>query len=292
MPTAAGGGFDRTTRTLQPHLESALGVPLEVTYRAGGNFAIGATTLMREGAACRSVMIHGTPLLQFSHLAQNVGYTWEDFFPVANLTIDPSVIRVRNAAPWESLSELVADARERPGQIRVGIAGRTDPGYFGIREIERAAGVEFNVILYDGGGPARTALAGGEVEVTHAGAFNSLPVADESRVIAVHQKENRWPGVTDDAPTVTEELGVPVRPNEFRYQLWVTRECRDDYPERFELLATAVEEAVQREEYLAALEAAGEIGTLDYIPGEEFHTSILVEQSREFEAIVREMGVQ
>jgi putative tricarboxylic transport membrane protein len=73
VPTAAGGGFDRTTRTLQPHLEDALGVPLEVTYRAGGNFAIGATTLLREGAACRTVMIHGTPLLHFSHLAQNVG---------------------------------------------------------------------------------------------------------------------------------------------------------------------------------------------------------------------------
>jgi putative tricarboxylic transport membrane protein len=200
------------------------------------------------------------------------------------------VIRVRNAAPWTSLSELVADARTRPGQIRVGIAGRTDPGYFGIREIEEAAGIEFNVILYDGGGPARTALAGGEVDLTHAGAFNSLPVADESRVVAVHQDKNLWPEITDGAPTVTAELGMEVRPNDFRYQVWVTRECRDAYPDRYEFLAAAVEAAVQREAYLATLEAAGEIGSLDYIPGEEYHSSILMEQSREFEEIAREMG--
>jgi tripartite-type tricarboxylate transporter receptor subunit TctC len=288
VPTAAGGGFDRTTRMLQPHLERTLGVPLEVQYRAGGNFAIGATTLLREGRACESVMIHGTPLLHFSHLMQNVRYTWEDFYPVASVTIDPGVIRVRNDAPWQTLGELIEDARQRPRQIRVGLGGRTDPGHLGIREIAEAAGVEFNLIFYDGGGPGRTALAGGEVEVTHAGAYNSLPVAGESRVLAVHQDENHWPEITDDAPTVREVLGTDVAPNDFRYQVWVTRECRDNHPDRYAVLAEALQAAVERDEYRAALAAAGELGALQFIPGEEYFQS-LARRSGEFERLARSL---
>ncbi|TVS16886.1 MAG: tripartite tricarboxylate transporter substrate binding protein [Gammaproteobacteria bacterium] len=284
MPTAAGGGFDRTTRMLQPHMEAALGVPLEVVYRGGGGFAIGATTLLREGADCHNVMIHGTPLLHFSHLTQNVRYTWDDFFPVGSVNIDPGVVRVRNDSPWRSLEELIEDAHARPGQIRVGIAGRTDVGHFGIREIERAAGVDFNIIFYDGGGPARTALAGGEVEVTHTGAYNSLPVAEESRVLAVHQPENLWKDITDGAPTVGQALSAEVQPNDFRYQMWVTRACRDNHPEHYAVLAEALESAVESPGYLAALESAGEFGSLDYIPGDEY-MEMLLAQSEEFEAI-------
>lgn len=291
VPTAAGGGFDRTTRMLQPYLEEALGVPLEVVYRAGGNFAIGATTLMRERDDCHNVMIHGTPLLHFSHLTQNVPYTWEDFFPVASLTIDPGVVRVRNDAPWRSLRELVEDARRRPRQIRVGLGGRTDVGHFGIREIAEAAGVEFNMIFYDGGGPARTALAGGEVDVTHAGAYNSLPVAGESRVLAVHQDQNHWPAITDDAPTVREQLGVDVVPNDFRYQIWVTRGCRERHPDHYAVLAEALLSAVEREEYRMSLEAVGELGTLQYIAGEEFYRT-LIQRSPEYEEIARSLGAR
>jgi tripartite-type tricarboxylate transporter receptor subunit TctC len=283
VPTPAGGGFDRTTRTLQPYVEEELGQPLEVLYREGGNYAIGAASLLREGADCHNVMIHGTPLLQFSHLTQEVGFTWEDFYPAINLTIDPSVIRVGNDTPWETFDELIEDALDRPGEIRLGLPGRTDVGYFGVQEIMEATGAEFNLIFYDGGGPTRTALAGGEIDVTHTGAYNSLGVADESRVLAIHQSENEWADITDEAPTVSEVIGEDVDDNAVRYQIWTTAECRDENPEHFEILQDALLAATQSEDYLAELEEVGEEGNLDVIEGEEYHDEILVPESQMYE---------
>lgn len=271
VPSSAGGGFDTTSRQLQPYLEEELGVSISVDNQEGGNFAVGTTQTLNSGADCSTFMTQGVPHLPFSYLTQDVDYTYGDFQPISKLSEEPGVIRVAEDAPWNSLEELIEDAKSRPGEIRASVSGLTSNNYLALLEIQEATGAEFNIVPYDGGGPARNAVVSGEVDFTHAGVFNSLSIQDNSRVLAVHQDENNWEAQTNGAPTVNEELGTSLPPNGSSYGMFATKECSEEYPERYETLVNAVQRASENEEYRNELADINELDKLSTISPEEYN---------------------
>lgn len=264
VPTAAGGGFDTTLRQLQPYLEERLDATIMVQNLDGAATAIGTSAGLNAEQNCMTMLFHGVPHLTFSYLTQNVDYSLEDLAPVASVSIEPGVLRVPDDAPWETFDDLIADARERPGEIRVSVSLRTSNNYVGMRAIEDAYDVRFNIIAYDGGGPSRNALLSGEVDVTHAGAFNSLALADSTRVLGVQMPENRWTDITDEAPVIEGPDGTPVAESSSRYSSWAPRACRDDYPKRYQAMVEAVREAMDDPDFVADLAELGEESKLDY----------------------------
>lgn len=270
IPTAAGGGLDTTFRQLQPFIEEELGVPVAVEYREGGQYAIGTTYVANEGADCDPFMFHAIPDVIFSFLTQDVGYTYDDFYPIAGLTTEPSTFWVQNGASWESLEDLLDEARSRPGEISVSVANLTNADHLAVLNLQEVADVEFNIISYDGGGPARNALLAGEVDVATGGVFSSQAIASESRALAVAQPENLWPELTDDAPTVNEVLGSDIPAIGGSYAIFADKECQEEYPERFDQLVSAVEAAANSEGFQVVLEEAGESGKLQYQAPEDY----------------------
>jgi tripartite-type tricarboxylate transporter receptor subunit TctC len=274
VPSEAGGGFDTSTRQFEPHYARELGAQMPVENLPGGNFAVGTSVLVREGGECEAIGTIGVPHVLFSFLTQDVDYDYEDLAPIARLTDEPGMIRVRDDAPWETLEDLVEDAAANPGEIRLSVSGYTSSNYLGVLEIEEETGAEFNVVPYDGGSPARTALVSGEVDVTHAGVFNSLAVEDETRVLAVHQESNDWPDLTDDAPTVNDALGADLAENGSSYGIFATAECRDEFPERYEALVEAFHAAADSEEFQQDLEEVGELDKLIVVEADEYDQAI------------------
>jgi tripartite-type tricarboxylate transporter receptor subunit TctC len=238
VSSAPGGGFDTTTRQLEPAFTEALGTSATVENHEGGGYAIGA---------------------------QDVDYDLASFAPVGGISIEPGVIRVRNDAPWQNIKEFVDDAKARPGQIKVSVSDLQSNNYIALLQMERQLGIDLNIIGYDGGGPSRTALVSGEVDATHAGVFNSLSIADESRVLAVSQPENKWPDVTDNAPPINQALGVDLPANASNYVLLASAQCRDNNPERYQALVDALKTSLENEEYLATLSKLGEESKVSYL---------------------------
>lgn len=270
VPSSAGGGFDTTARQMQPYLEEALDATLVVENLEGGGFAIGTQTAINAGGDCKTILFHAVPHLTFSYLTQEVDYTLEDLAPLAGVTIEPGMYRVRDDAPWDSFEELIEDAKARPNEIRLSVSDLTTSNFVAVKQLQELTGADFNVVPYDGGGPARTALIAGEVDVTEAGVFNSLGIDEGTKVLAVNQPENLWPDVTDDAPTTSEALGMDVPPDASNYGLFVPQSCADENPETYEALVDAVAEAVENPEFVSTLEELGEADKLNYIPAEEY----------------------
>jgi putative tricarboxylic transport membrane protein len=268
VPTSAGGGFDTTARQIQPYLEEELDATLVVENLEGGGYAIGTQAAINDGGC--TLLFHAVPHLAFSYLTQNVDYTLDDLAPVAGISIEPGVFRVRDDAPWATLAALVADARSRPNEIRLSVSELTTSNFVAVQQLQRATGVDFNVIPYDGGGPARTALISGEVDITHAGVFNSLAIDEGTRVLAISQPENRWPGVTDDAPTANGALGVDLPPNASTYGLFVPQACKAESPQTYQAIVDGVAAAVRNEELLATLDQLGEKDKINYLPPEGY----------------------
>ncbi|MGU3500097.1 Bug family tripartite tricarboxylate transporter substrate binding protein [Mycobacterium sp. C31M] len=278
VSSAPGGGFDTTTRQLEPVFAKELGTTAVVENREGGGYAIGAQTMLTNGADCSSIVTHGIPHLMFSYMTQDVDYDLASFAPIGGISIEPGVIRVRNDAPWQNVQEFVDDAKARPGQIKISVSDLQSNNYIALLQMERDLDIDLNIIGYDGGGPSRTALISGEVDATHAGVFNSLAIADDSRVIAVSQPENKWPEVTNDAPPINEALGVDLPANASNYVMFASTECRDNNPERYQALVDGLKASLENEEYLATLEKLGEQSKVSYLTPEELED--LAQQSQ------------
>lgn len=274
IPTAAGGGLDTTFRQLQPFLEAELGQPIAVQYRAGGQFAIGTTYVAQNGANCEPFMFHAIPDVVFSYLTRDVEYTYDDFYPIAGMTTEPSTLWVANDAPWATIQELVDYAATRPGEVRISVSNLTSADHLAALRLEEQTGVDFNIVSYDGGGPARNAVVSGEVEAAMGGVFASQGIADRARALTVFQDSNIWGDLTDNAPAVNDALGTDIPNIGGRYGIFVTRECKEVYPERFEILSSAVSAAMNSEGFLAALTKIGQQDKVSYLGPDEFHAFI------------------
>lgn len=286
VSSSAGGGFDTTTRQIEPYFTKELGGSAVVENHEGGGYAIGAQTALTSGADCTTIVTHGVPHLAFSYLTQKVDYDLSDFAPIGGISIEPGVLRVMKDAPWQTIQDFVADARKRPGQIKVSVSDLQSNNYIALLQMEQQLGIDLNIIGYDGGGPSRTALVTHEVDATHAGVFNSLSIADETRVLAVTQPENKWPEVTDNAPPINEALGVNLPSNASNYVLLASAECRDKNPERYKQLVDALAASVKNEEYLASLDKLGEKSKVAYLTPDQL-TALAQESQTEMEQLLK-----
>jgi tripartite-type tricarboxylate transporter receptor subunit TctC len=271
VPSSAGGGFDLNTRNFAPSFGEALGTNFAIENIPGGNFAIGTLEALRSGGAdqCETLLTHGAELMTIASLLDaDPQYSTADFVAVGGLTLEEYVFRVNENTPWNSVTELVADAKSRPGQIRYGVGSITDS--IGFRRFMIETGTEFAVILYDGGGEARLGMRNGEIEVAHIGVFNGLAVEDVSRVIGVDARENRWPEYTDNATPINQQLGTNLDTWSNSNGFFVTKSCVDNHPQRYQRLVDAFTVAADDPAYLAQLEATN-VADLRFIqPGSQY----------------------
>lgn len=265
VPAEAGGSMDTMARQIQPFLAEALDTTVVVENMASGGAIIGTQYVLDNGGDCLTILTTNTPHLNMSYLTNDVQFALDDFAPLAGVTVEPGLIRVRNDAPWQTLQELVDDALERPGEITFSVSDLASSNYIGLVQIMEATGAEFKVIGYDGGGPARTALLSGEVDATHAGVFNTLSVAADTRALAVQEDENRWTEQTNDAPTVSEALGEDIPAQSSHPSLVASAECAETHSERYDLIVDALADSIQSDEYLETLRELGEDGRADYL---------------------------
>ena len=135
----------------------------------------------------------------------DVAYT--DFEPICSVSNTPSVLTASPKTKWSSWQELASDAKARPGQITVG-ATLGSTSHFFPALIEKASGVKFKYVSYEGLAPRMNAILGGHIDLTDsnltqkgkvdAGQLKFLAVATEKRLA--------------DAPNVPtlKELGINV----------------------------------------------------------------------------------
>lgn len=265
VPAAAGGSMDSMARQLQPFLADALGATVVVENMESGGAIIGTQYVLDNGGDCLTVLATNTPHLNMSYIVNDVQFELADFAPIAGVTVEPGAIRVANDAPWDTLEDLVEDAIERPGEITFSVSDFASSNAIGLIQIEEATGADFKIIGYDGGGPARTALLSGEVDATHAGVFNTLSIAADTRVLAVHEDENRWGAQTGDAPTVSEALGEELPAQSSHPSVVASAECAETHSARYDLLVQAFADSVANEDYLTTLSDLGEDGRADYL---------------------------
>jgi tripartite-type tricarboxylate transporter receptor subunit TctC len=93
-----------------------------------------------------------------------VPYEVDQLQPIARVLADPTVLAVPASAPWKTVAEFVADARQRPSVIPYGSSGAYGTLHIAMEMFAAAAGIKLLHVPYRGAGPAVTGLLSGQIQ--------------------------------------------------------------------------------------------------------------------------------
>ncbi len=209
VTAAVGGASDFTARLLAQGLGNSFGQQVIVDNRGGASGIIAAQIVAKSPPDGYTLLLFTSPIWLLPLLQDNVPYDpVKDFAPISMTDSSPSVLVVHPSLPVNSVRELIALAKARPGELNYSRASAGGPSHLSAELFKFMAGVNFVPVPYKGGGPALLALLGGEVELTFAsaGAVAAPLKSNRVRALAVTTAEpsRLFPGV----PTVAAS-GLP-----------------------------------------------------------------------------------
>ncbi len=206
VPWAAGGDTDNIFRPFAAELQKHLGQPVVIANVGGASGTVGA----REAKAAPPDGYTLYAVHDYIHLVHYAGITdvkYTDFDPICLVSATPSVLTASAKTPWKTWKEMADDAKKRPGQITVGATlGSTSHIFPAL--IEKAAGIKFKYVSYDGLAPRMNALLGGHIDLTDSNLTQKGKVeAGLLRFLGI-ASERRNPDMPD-VPTL-KELGMNI----------------------------------------------------------------------------------
>lgn len=163
VPWAAGGDTDVIKRIFANHLQKQLGQPVVVSNVTGASGTVGA----REAKAAPPDGYTIYSVHDYLHSTYYTGITdinYWDFEPICLITFTPNLVGAHGKAKWNNMSELIADAKKRPGQIIFGVTLGSTSHFFPLL-IEKETGIRWKYVSYEGTAPRMTALLGGHIEL-------------------------------------------------------------------------------------------------------------------------------
>jgi tripartite-type tricarboxylate transporter receptor subunit TctC len=209
VPFPPGGSTDAMARLLQPHLSTALGVPVVVENRAGASGALGTAAVARAAPDGNSwVLVFDTHAVNPA-LIPNMGFDTErDLTPLLLFGTAPMVLTVHRTRPWRSFAEMAAAARARPDTVTYGTIGNGSLAHLTMALLGRATGLQLVHVPYRGGGPLAVAAVAGEVDLPIATRPAIGAHIDSGALIPVAQTGATRSPSMPDLPTLAE-LAAP-----------------------------------------------------------------------------------
>jgi tripartite-type tricarboxylate transporter receptor subunit TctC len=205
LPYAAGGSHDLTARAVASVAHEYLGQPLLVVLKPGGGGAVGSQQVIRAKPDGYTLAFGGTGPNTVFAMVQKVPIGPDQFTPVARINHSPTIFAVRADAPWKTFREVVEYARKNPGKFNFANTGPWGAADLPMRLIGRAAGIEYNNIPHDGGGPATLAVLGGHADATFGFSPQLLPQVAAGKMRALVITDTKRHRDLPDVPTVKEE---------------------------------------------------------------------------------------
>ena len=208
--STAGGATDVIARYLAEPLSRKLGQPVVIDNRAGASGAIAARLVagaLPDGytvLVCTSATHGGNAVAM-----PNLGYDpIKDFSPIVRIATVPFVLAVSPALPVQSVKELVALAKTRPGKIRIGFAGVGSFNHIVGEMFAHEAGIELLPVPYKGLNQIVTDLIGNHIDIAFPSPGESLPVIQAGRLRAMAITGPKRLAELPQVPTMNE-AGFP-----------------------------------------------------------------------------------
>ena len=202
-----GGNADASARLMALRMGEALGVTLVVENRSGAGGSIAAHLASRAAPDGYTLLWSSPGALTINRIIEhNLPYNADTaFIPVGRTFTFCNALIVRNDSPLTTMAQLVAQAKDKPGQLQYGTQGVGSAGHLSAQMLQNLAGINLNHIPYKGGGELVTAVIGGETPAAFVSSLAAGSMRSRVRVLAVTSLQ-RDPSLAD-VPSM-HEAGV------------------------------------------------------------------------------------
>jgi len=175
-PFPAGGGNDVLARIIAARLADRLGGSVVVENRPGAGAVIGIQALARSAPDGYTLVLGSSVLAVAPTLYKKPPFDPnKDFAPVALVAQYPFLLVASASLAAKTLPELLAMAKEKPGEITYAAPGIATSQHLFTELLETKAGIQLRPILYNGTAPAVVDIVAGRVSLMFAAAAPSIP---------------------------------------------------------------------------------------------------------------------
>ncbi len=188
VPFAAGGPSDILARVLAQKLAASLKQSVIVDNRAGAGGALGASIAAKSAPDGTTLLLSDTGILTIGPaLNANLPYSSKDIVPVINLAKNWLVLVAPTNSPLNSMDDIVAREKARPGSVSCANAGTGSTPHLAAEKLAAAARVKLVHIPYKGSGPALNDVIAGQVDTLITSTAAAMPFikGGKLKVIAV-----------------------------------------------------------------------------------------------------------
>jgi tripartite-type tricarboxylate transporter receptor subunit TctC len=255
VPFTAGSATDILARTFGQKLSEIWSQSVIVENRPGAGGTIGAALVAKAPPDGYTLLVHSAAQAYNPSIYPSLPYdTAKDFVAIAPLAGQPNVLVVAPAAGIQTVAELIAQAKQKPGQLNFASAGTGSGTHINGEKFKLAAGIDVVHIPYKGTPEALTDTMAGRVTYFFAPISAALPLVRDGKLRALAVSTAKRSSVLPNVPTIAES-GLPG----FDYSLWVGMFAPGGTPaavvERIARDLQATAQAAEVKERLAALGA-------------------------------------
>jgi tripartite-type tricarboxylate transporter receptor subunit TctC len=209
IPFPAGGSNDVVGRVIAGHLSERLGQQVVVDNRGAGAGGVVGTDAAAKAPNDGYTLL----VISIAHAVNPWLYKLpydpiESFAPISLLASGPNVLAVNPSLPVNSVKELIALAKEKPGEIEYASAGVGSFQHLGAELFKLEAGVDMLHVPFKGGGPAMMNVMGGYTKLLFSSLVQTTPLIRGGSLKALGTGGLKRSPVLPEIPTIAE-AGVP-----------------------------------------------------------------------------------
>ena len=209
-PYQAGGTSDIIARIVAQKLSERFGQSVVIENRPGANGTIGVNQVVRADPDGHTLLAVASSALTLNPIFYK-GLSYDvarDLAPISRTGMVTNVLVVNPTVPAKDLKELVALAKQKPGELIYASQGVGSNGHLIAEQFRLRAGIDYRHIPYKGSAPAVQDLLGGRVQIMFDNLPSALPQIQSGNLRALAVTTAERSALLPDVPTIAE-MGYP-----------------------------------------------------------------------------------
>jgi tripartite-type tricarboxylate transporter receptor subunit TctC len=208
VPLSPGGGVDILARIIAQHYNALWGQPFIVDNRPGAGGNIGYETVARAQPDGYTLLVSASGIVTNAAVRETGFDPVRDFRAISKLTANPYVLVVTPSLPVNSVRDLVALAKAKPGQVTYGSSGIGGILHLASELFCALAGAQMTHVPYKGVAEAYPGVASGTVNWVFGSPISALPLLRAGRLKGIAVTGTNRAKTLPELPTIAES-GVP-----------------------------------------------------------------------------------
>jgi tripartite-type tricarboxylate transporter receptor subunit TctC len=257
IPTGQGGGADRLARSFSDIWKKYLGANFEYEFFPGAAGQVGYEVYVgRKERDAYNLLFGNMGAEMIMYALQDPKYKFpQDFVYFCGVDIDDSCVFVRTESPFRTIEDVVAAAKKRP--LTTAGSRLPHPASIGVLALGDATGAKFNIVPYGGGNPTMIAVLNGEADIGILPMANPISMGERTRILTVFNSKNKLAAKSGNAPPVNQVFNTKI-PDLYSARSWAIHTAAiDNYPDRYQKLATTAKKVFDDPEYKTLYEKTG-----------------------------------